>query len=130
MSAHTDVGPRVSRRLFLVVFGVVALIIAGVLSYAASSSPDGLDSATMRGCQTVVTDGREELIGDCIAQQATDHALGSSPLADYALHGRTHTNGIAGVVGVVVTLAVAVGLFWLLIARRSARSSGETANEV
>ena len=65
--------PRVRRRTFLVGFGVIALLIAGVLSYIASSSPDGLDSATQQGCQTVTVNGTEELTGSCIAQHATDH---------------------------------------------------------
>ena len=32
--------------------------IAGAVSYLASSSPDGLDSATLKGCEVVETDGR------------------------------------------------------------------------
>ncbi|AZG44739.1 PDGLE domain-containing protein [Gordonia insulae] len=114
---------RVSRRTFLAAFAVAALLIAGIVSYAASSSPDGLDSATLRGCETVEVNGAEELSGNCIAQHATDHAMASSPLADYSVRGIGYTNGIAGVIGVLVTLAVAVGLFWLIASRRSARST-------
>lgn len=111
--------PRVRRRSFLIGFAVVALLIAGVVSYAASSSPDGLDSATQRGCETVMVGGVEQLKGDCIAAHATEHGLASSPLAGYSWQGIGHTNGIAGVIGVLVTLAVAVGLFWLIARRRT-----------
>ncbi|GAB88470.1 PDGLE domain-containing protein [Gordonia rhizosphera] len=119
----TNTRPRLRRRTFLALFALAALLIAGIVSYAASSSPDGLDSATLRGCQTATVDGVEELTGNCIAQHATDHAMASSPLAGYSVRGIGLTNGIAGVIGVLVTLAVAGGLFWLIASRRS-RSAG------
>ncbi|ANI39384.1 PDGLE domain-containing protein [Mycolicibacterium vaccae] len=109
-----------ARRWFWVGFAVVTLLIAGGVSYLASSAPDGLDSATLRGCEVVETAGGEELRGDCIAQHAGEHPLGASPLADYAVGGRDGTGGIAGVVGVVVTVVLAGGAFWL-IARSRAR---------
>ena len=95
---------------FFLAFGVVALVIAGLLSYLASSSPDGLDSVTLNGC----TEVGERLAGECIAQNARDHGMAGSPLADYAVGGNNHTVGLAGVIGVVVTLVLAGGLFWLL----------------
>lgn len=110
---------RLGRRAFLVGFGLAALVIAGVVSYAASASPDGLDSTTLRGCETIVVDGTENLAGDCIAQHATEHALASSPLADYSVGGIGYSNGIAGVIGVLVTLAIAVAVFWLIARRRT-----------
>ncbi|MGH3822497.1 MAG: PDGLE domain-containing protein [Pseudonocardiaceae bacterium] len=99
---------------FFLAFGVVALLIAGLLSYLASSSPDGLDSVTLNGC----TEVGEELSGECIAQNARNHDLAGSPLADYALGGTEGTVGVAGVIGVLVTLALAGGLFWLVRPRR------------
>ena len=53
--------------------------------------------------------------------------MAASPLADYAVGGGEGTVGVAGVIGVVVTLAVAGGLFWLLRRRDPAddRSGGE-----
>jgi cobalt/nickel transport protein len=108
----------VSTR-FSVGFLVVALLIAGGLSYFASSSPDGLDTVALHGCATVQTAGGEELAGECIARNATDHATAGSPLADYSLFGGDDTVGAAGIIGVLVTLAVAGGLFWLLRRRGS-----------
>lgn len=97
---------------FYVGFLIVALIIAGGLSYFAASTPDGLDSATLAGC-TLDEEG-EPVGGTCIAQNAEDHVLGSGPFADYSLNGGEGTVGLAGVVGVLVTLVVAGGLFWVL----------------
>ena len=39
------------RRLFFAGFALVALVIAGGVSYFADSNPDGLDTATLEGCQ-------------------------------------------------------------------------------
>jgi cobalt/nickel transport protein len=99
---------------FLVGFLVVALLVAGALSYLASSAPDGLDTVTLSGCDVVETEAGEQLEGTCIAQHAGDHALAGSPLADYTIGGGEGTVGLAGVIGVLVTLLVAGGLFWLL----------------
>jgi cobalt/nickel transport protein len=101
---------RATPVRFFVAFGIVALLIAGLLSYLASSSPDGLDSVTLQGC----TEAGEGLSGECIAQNARDHGLSGSPLADYTVRGSQGTVGVAGVIGVLVTLALAGGLFWLL----------------
>jgi len=115
----------VSGRRFWASFVLVILAIAGGVSYLASSSPDGLDSATLRGCQVVEVDGAEELTGQCIAQSATEHPVSSSPLADYTVLGADGSGGLAGVIGALLTLAVAGGLFWL-IARNRSRSRTRT----
>ncbi|MDD7941917.1 PDGLE domain-containing protein [Actinomycetospora lutea] len=98
-------------------FLVVALLLAGVVSYAASSSPDGLDAVTQTGCE--LDEAGEPVGGQCIAQNAGEHATANSPLADYAVGGGEGTVGIAGVIGVLVTLVVAGGLFWVLRRRGS-----------
>lgn len=100
--------------LFFAAFAVVALVIAGALSYLADSDPDGLDSATLDGCEVVETDAGEQLTGECIAQNARDHHLADGPLADYAVDGDDRFTGVAGVLGVLATAVVAGGLFWLL----------------
>ncbi|WP_167103600.1 PDGLE domain-containing protein [Mycobacterium sp. DL592] len=101
-------------------FVAAIVLIAGVVSYFASSSPDGLDSATLQGCQVVETQHGEQLTGSCIAQHATEHPMSVSPLADYTLFGHAGSVGAAGIIGAVVVLALAGGLFWLLA--RSRRS--------
>lgn len=86
-------------KRFFAWFAVVSLVLAGAVSYLANSNPDGLDYVT-------------EQHG--IAEHAEDHPLAGGPLADYAVGGDDRLTGLAGVIGVVVTLLVAGGLFWLL----------------
>ncbi len=100
---------------FLVGFLLVALAVAGGLSHLASSAPDGLDTVALAGCE-LGADG-EPVGGECIAQNAQEHGLAGSPLADYAVGGAEGSVGLAGILGVVVTLVVAGGLFWLLRTR-------------
>lgn len=111
------------KSLFWVVFAAATLVIAGLVSYLASSSPDGLDSATMRGCDVAQTPSGEELSGDCIAQHATDHPLGHSPLADYLIGGRSGTEGLAGVAGALITLVIAGPLCWVIARRQRSRQN-------
>lgn len=101
-------------------FTTAILLIAGVASYFASSSPDGLDSATLQGCQVVQTVDGEQLTGNCIAQHATEHAMSVSPLAEYTVFGHPGSVGVAGIIGAVAVLALSGGAFWLLA--RSRRS--------
>lgn len=105
-------------RGFWIGFLAVTLPIAGGLSYLASSSPDGLDSATLQGCRITERGGEEVLTGQCIAQHARAHPLTGSPLADYSVRGLDGAGGLAGIIGVVITLALAAGLF-RFIARSS-----------
>ncbi|WP_329089821.1 MULTISPECIES: energy-coupling factor ABC transporter permease [unclassified Streptosporangium] len=90
--------PVAARRpgWFLPAGIAVAALLAGVVSFYASSSPDGLES--------VAED--KGFIG-----QATDHSLGEQPLADYGDVGGIPV-GVAGVIGVGVTLAVGGGVFY------------------
>ncbi|KUH98705.1 hypothetical protein AU189_06455 [Mycolicibacterium acapulense] len=113
-----------SRWQFLAIFAAVTLLIAGVVSYFASSNPDGLDSTTLRGCEVVETADGEELTGECIAQHAEEHSLAASPLADYAIGGRDGTGGVAGIIGVLATLVVAGSVFWLIARSRRATDRG------
>jgi cobalt/nickel transport protein len=104
------------RRLawFFAGFLLVALVVAGGLSYFASSAPDGLDAVTQHGCQITEVEGQEQLDGTCIAQHATDSATAASPLAGYAVGGAEGSNGPAGVIGVLVCAAVGGALFRFL----------------
>ncbi|WP_431902904.1 energy-coupling factor ABC transporter permease [Nonomuraea sp. bgisy101] len=78
-------------RPFLVGGIGVTLVLAGLVSFYASSNPDGLEA---------VAENKGFL------DQATDHLFGSWALADYGDVGGIPV-GIAGVVGVGITLIVA-----------------------
>lgn len=97
---------------FLAIFLGVTLVIAGLISFYASSHPDGL----------------EFVAGSTgFADTARDPAGAGSPLADYAVAGVEDARlagGLAGVIGVLVTLVLAGGLAWLL--RRRAGSDSRT----
>ena len=85
---------------------LLALVLAGGVSYYASASPDGL--------QKVAED-------QGFANRATDHELADSPVADYSVRGvddRRLSGGLAGVIGVVATLAVGGALFAVVRGRR------------
>jgi flagellar basal body-associated protein FliL len=93
------------RRSVWILIGVglaVSLLLAGVVSYYASSSPDGLEKVA----------GEIGFIDD-----AEDSAVAGSPLSDYGIEGVSDERvsvGLAGVLGVLITAAVAFGLFmWL-----------------
>jgi cobalt/nickel transport protein len=86
-------------KKFFIGFAVVSLLIAGVLSYFASGDPDGLD-------KTVEDTG--------IAEHAREHPFAGSTFADYALGGDGKFTGLAGVLGVLVVLALSFSLFWFL----------------
>ncbi|UFN45989.1 PDGLE domain-containing protein [Nocardioides okcheonensis] len=99
-----------TRRFFAVAL-LVSLLVAGVASYYASSHPDGLEYVA----------GKTGFI-----DSAEDSATADSPLADYQTSGIDDarlSGGVAGVVGVVVMLALSTGLFWVL--RR--RGEGDAA---
>ncbi|MET8051765.1 energy-coupling factor ABC transporter permease [Streptosporangium sp. NPDC005286] len=84
------------RGWFLPAGIAVAALLAGVVSFYASSSPDGLERvAEDKG----------------FSGQAADHSLGEQPLADYGDVGGIPV-GVAGLIGVGVTLAVGGGLFF------------------
>jgi cobalt/nickel transport protein len=82
----------------------VALVLAGVVSYYASSSPDGLNRVAQ---------------DTGISSTEKHHATADGPLAGYSakdVDNQRLSGGLAGVVGVVVVLALAGGL--ALVVRR------------
>lgn len=86
---------------------LVALVLAGVVSFYASSSPDGLERVSHE---------------HGFAQAAGQHRTDGSPLAGYStrgVHNARMSNGIAGVSGTLLVLALAGGGFWVLRRRRS-----------
>ena len=81
---------------------IVTLILAGVVSFYASSNPDGLEKVA-------------EKIG--FIETAKEHSISDSPLADYGVKGIENSRvsvGTAGVIGVIVTGGIASVLFLAL----------------
>ena len=106
------------RTRTLVLAGVaVALLLAGFVSYYASSHPDGLEYVAEK---TGVIDS------------AQDHATGDGPFADYATKGVDDarlSGGVAGVVGTLVVLVLAGGLGYAVRRRGGAGQAGGQADE-
>jgi cobalt/nickel transport system permease protein/cobalt/nickel transport protein len=102
-----------TRRFFAVAL-LVSLLVAGVASYYASAHPDGLEYVAE---QTGFIDAAE------------DSPTSDSPLADYQTSGIDDarlSGGVAGVIGVLVMLALSTGLFWV-IRRREPRDAPDSA---
>ncbi|WLQ34329.1 energy-coupling factor ABC transporter permease [Streptomyces castrisilvae] len=85
---------------------ITALVLAGFVSYYASANPDGLEKvATDKG----------------IDKEAKEHAAKDSPLADYGVKDVSNarlSGGLAGVIGVGVTLVAGSGAFYVVSRRR------------
>jgi cobalt/nickel transport protein len=98
-----------SKRKFYIGGFIVSLFLAGVVSFYASSSPDGL----------------EKVAGDIgFIETAKDHTLAEGALADYGVKGIENERasvGVAGVIGVIGT-AVVAGVFFKIIARKPGKS--------
>lgn len=95
-----------NRRFYLVGIAI-ALVIAGFLSFYASSSPDGLEKVAID-------------LG--FIDSAKDSAVADSALADYGVAGLDNERlsvGIAGVIGVIVTGLVMVLLIRLIGKKRN-----------
>ena len=89
---------RRTRALLLVGF-LLALVLAGGVSYYASSAPDGL-------AKVAEDQG--------VDPAARDHPLADWPVADYEVRGVDDgrlSGGLAGALGVVATLAIGGVLF-------------------
>ena len=101
---------RVPTRLVVVAGVLVALLLAGLVSFYASGDPDGL---------TKVSEGQG------FAQSENQHRAGDGPLAGYETKGVADdrlSGGLAGVVGSLVVLTIAGG--GALVVRRR-RTSAE-----
>ena len=100
---------RLGFGAFIVGGLVLALVLAFFVSPSASGDPDGLN----------------KVAGDTgFAASETDHALDDAPTAGYEVRGVDDdrmSTGLAGVIGVAVTFAVAGGL--MLVVRRARRTA-------
>jgi cobalt/nickel transport system permease protein len=85
---------------------VASLVLAGFVSFYASADPDGLEKvASDKG----------------IDKKAEEHAAADSPLADYGVKDITDarvSGGLAGVIGVGVTVVAGSTVFWAVRRRR------------
>jgi cobalt/nickel transport system permease protein len=104
---------RRTRALLLAGF-LLALVLAGGVSYYASSAPDGL-------AKVAADQGVDSAAGD--------HPLAGSPVAGYEVRGVDDgrlSGGLAGALGVVATLAVGGVLFRIVRggSRRDAPGAG------
>lgn len=114
-STTTGSGPSRRTKLFLLAGLFVALALAGIGSYYASSSPDGL---------TKVSEDHG------FASSQKPHHTGDSPLAGYQtkeVDNSRLSGGLAGVIGVGVTFAVAGGA--ALLIRRRARAADDADSD-
>ncbi|THA85503.1 energy-coupling factor ABC transporter permease [Streptomyces sp. A0592] len=86
---------------------VTALVLAGFVSFYASANPDGLEKvAADKG----------------IDEKVEEHAAADSPLADYGVKDVDDarlSGGLAGVIGVGVTVVAGTGVFWAVRRRSS-----------
>jgi hypothetical protein len=100
---------RMSTVGFVLIGLAVTAILAVVVSGYASGSPDGLER--------VAED-------EGFLEQAEDHHLADSPVADYGVRGVDNarlSTGLAGLIGITVTFVVGYGVF-SLVRRRSGSS--------
>lgn len=115
--ALTPVAARSPRKLILAGLGT-SLLLAGVVSFYASAEPDGLEKvAADKGFDA----------------KAEDHAAADSPLADYGVEGLTDARlagGLAGVIGVGVTVVAGTGIFWAVRKRRSGEGDATSPTSV
>ena len=93
------------NKKFLAAGFLVSIFLAGVVSFYASSDPDGL----------------EKVAGDIgFIETAKDHTYADGVLADYGVKGIENERasvGVAGVMGVIGT-AVVAGVMFRFIARK------------
>jgi cobalt/nickel transport protein len=94
------------QKTFLISGFVASLFLAGVVSFYASSNPDGL----------------EKVAGDIgFIETAKEHSNADGVLADYGVKGIENdrlSTGAAGVIGVIATGVISTGLF-MMVRRKS-----------
>ncbi|MFE2299679.1 energy-coupling factor ABC transporter permease [Streptomyces sp. NPDC059445] len=110
-AAPAPVAARSSHRKVWITGLVTSLVLAGFVSFYASASPDGLEKvARDKGIDT----------------RTKAHASEDSPLAGYGVKDISDarlSGGLAGVIGVGVTVVAGTGVFWAVRRRRTADST-------
>ncbi|MGW3203013.1 energy-coupling factor ABC transporter permease [Streptomyces sp. NPDC001135] len=111
LARTAPVAARTSRRTLWATGLVTSLVLAGFVSFYASANPDGLEKvAHDKGI-----DKKEE-----------KHAADGSPLAGYGVKNVSNarlSGGLAGVIGVGVTVVAGSTVFWALRRRRAEDAS-------
>ncbi|MER5954403.1 energy-coupling factor ABC transporter permease [Streptomyces sp. NPDC056210] len=111
------VAARGSHRKVWITGLVTSLVLAGFVSFYASADPDGL----------------EKVAHDKGIDKTTEkHASDGSPLAGYGVKDvgdARLSGGLAGVIGVGVTVVAGSGIFWALRRRRTADASPSRLTE-
>ncbi|MBJ6639051.1 energy-coupling factor ABC transporter permease [Streptomyces sp. DHE7-1] len=102
------VAARTSRRTLWLTGLVTSLVLAGFVSFYASANPDGLEKVAH---------------DQGIDKKTGKHAASDSPLADYGVRDVADarlSGGLAGVIGVGVTVVAGSTVFWAVRRRRDA----------
>ncbi|MGX1545911.1 energy-coupling factor ABC transporter permease [Streptomyces adustus] len=110
------VAARTSRRTLWISGLAASLALAGFVSFYASASPDGLEKVAH---------------DQGIDRKAERHASDGSPLAGYGVKdvGNARlSGGLAGVIGVGVTVVAGSAVFWTVRRRRTADVSPASAS--
>ncbi|WP_018548184.1 energy-coupling factor ABC transporter permease [Streptomyces sp. LaPpAH-108] len=105
-AAPAPVAARTSRRTLWLTGLVASLVLAGFVSFYASANPDGLEKVAH---------------DQGIDRKAERHASADSPLADYGVKDVSDarlSGGLAGVIGVGVTVVAGSAVFWAVRRRR------------
>jgi cobalt/nickel transport protein len=103
--------PRMSTRTFAIYALLVCIALAGVVSYYASSHPDGLNKVA---------------IDKGLAKNEKQSATADSPLAGYStkdVGNERLSGGLAGVIGVTSVLLIAGGVAYVVRRRTPADES-------
>ncbi|MGW2208056.1 energy-coupling factor ABC transporter permease [Streptomyces sp. NPDC001781] len=105
-AAPAPAAARTSRRTLWITGLVTSLVLAGFVSFYASANPDGLEKvAHDKG----------------IDRKTEPHHSADSPLADYGVKDVANarlSGGLAGVIGVGVTVVAGSAVFWAVRRRR------------
>ncbi|MFE9435836.1 energy-coupling factor ABC transporter permease [Streptomyces sp. NPDC006640] len=112
------VAARSSHRTVWITGLVTSLVLAGFVSFYASASPDGLEKVA-----------KDKGIDAKTEKHATED---SSPLAGYGVKDVSDarvSGGLAGVIGVGVTVVAGTGVFWAVRRRRTADTSSTSVPE-
>ncbi|MEU6253279.1 energy-coupling factor ABC transporter permease [Streptomyces sp. NPDC047043] len=116
--APAPVAARTSRRALWITGLATSVVLAGFVSFYASSNPDGLEKvARDKG----------------IDRNVEKHASADSPLADYGVKDVENarlSGGLAGVIGVGVTVVAGSTVFWAVRRRRTADVSPASTSAV